>query len=90
MRTKIKKPKALTKYHSPNKIDFGSLETVERRFWPYGNFSHRREGRDFRYHDGLNRNLGTIKMKTLIFQGRNDLRLSPLFKKGKKCEVYCY
>jgi len=84
MRIKITKPKALTKYHLPNEIDFGSLKTVERRFWPYENFSHRREGRDFRYHDSLNRNLGTIKMKTLIFQRRNDLRLSPLFKKRKK------
>jgi len=29
MRMKIKKPKALTKHHSPNEIDFGSLKTVE-------------------------------------------------------------
>lgn len=26
---KIKKPKVLTKHHSPSEIDFGSLETVE-------------------------------------------------------------
>jgi len=42
-------------------------------FWQDENFSHSGVGSDFGYHDGLDRNLGSIKMKIPAFQGRNDL-----------------
>lgn len=35
-------------------------------------FSHRGEIWDFRYHNGLDKNLGSIEMKVPAFQGRNN------------------
>jgi hypothetical protein len=73
---KIKKAKDLNHASFSQGDLFWQLRNYEDMgFQQYENFSHRIVGRDFRYHDDLDKNLGSIKMKISSFQGRNHLKI---------------
>jgi len=40
--------------------------------WPFEQFSHRMTNKEDGFWDGLDRDLGSIKIKILVFQGKNN------------------
>lgn len=54
-------------------ISFSQINQRPKGFRPLEQFGHNKVDREDGFQDGLDRELGSIKMKILAFQGKNNL-----------------